>query len=395
MAFSPVGLEDLEGMAARASDIIQRLRGQYFQPDAQKRHEVRFNLRSAAELTNTMPEEIRAAEATGKLPRIDHDPLLQKQQSYRLSDLNRIRAHFGTRPWRAEQDDPAVLAIQNFKGGVAKTTVVCHLAQFLALRGYRVCVVDCDSQASTTSIFGVNPDVDIDETKETLYPFFRHGGPRSLDYALRPTYWDGVTLIPSNLGLYDAEYEFAAKLRDDSSALDMLGLGIDTIKDQFDVVLLDPPPALGMISLSVLRAANALVIPTPPNNVDFASTMHFLQMMASTLAELARFGPPPSYKFVKFLTTKMNDGKSAHLAIKKMMDAVFAEDMLEAVLKDSAEIDTATAGLGTVYEMTGEDTHTGTHRRCRAYLDAVGTEIEHLVRQTWSNEKPSTSSDAI
>ena len=79
----------------------------------------------------------------------------------------------------------------------------------------------------------------------------------------------------------------------------------------------------------------------------------------------------------------MNDPKSAHVAIKRMMDAVFARDMLETVIKDSAEIDNATANLLTVYEMTGPGTRTETHRRCRAYLDAFGREVELLVRKTW------------
>ena len=179
----------------------------------------------------------------------------------------------------------------NQKGGVGKSTTVCHLAQYFALKGYRVCVIDCDSQASTTATFGLNPDVDIDEDEETLYPFFRYGGPKTLHYALRATYWPGIAIIPANLGLYDAEYEFAARMaREPAFILDRLREGIQTIEDQFDIILLDPPPALGMLSLSVLRAANALLIPAPPNNIDFGSTAHFLKMLETTSAELARHG---------------------------------------------------------------------------------------------------------
>jgi chromosome partitioning protein len=138
-----------------------------------------------------------------------------------------------------------------------------------------------------------------------------------------------------------------------------------------------------MISLSVLRAANALLIPAPPSNIDFASTAHFLKMMEATLTELSKFGGERSYSFVKILASKMNDQKSAHVAIKRMMDAVFPQDMLQSVLKDSAEIDNATANLSTVYELTGPSTRTETHKRCRAYLDAVGREIETLARKTW------------
>ncbi|WP_238368409.1 AAA family ATPase [Mesobacterium pallidum] len=383
-ALPPVTLRELDQLAGRASTVIARLRDRLYAPGTEKRLELQFNVRRAAEMVGRSEKLIRDAEADGRLPEPEKDPDTGRRTGYSLADVNRMRQVFGTLPHRAPSDPAMVLAIQNFKGGVGKSTTVCHLAQYLALKGYRVCVIDCDSQASTTSMFGLNPDVDVDEEEDTLYPFFRHGGPPDLSYALRATYWPNIALIPANLGLYDAEYEFAARMaREQAFVLDRLRAGIETIKDRFDVILLDPPPALGMLSLSVLRAANALVIPAPPNNIDFGSTAHFLKMLGATLNELAQAGGARDYSFVKILATKMNDTKSAHVAIKRMMDAVFPMDMLLSVQKDSAEIDNATANLSTVYELTGAATRTETHKRCRAYLDAVGREIEVLIRKTW------------
>ncbi|NTT87532.1 AAA family ATPase [Tabrizicola fusiformis] len=380
----PVTLSELTLLTRRAATVIERLRERVFAPNSEKRLDIRFNVRTAAEMVGRTEKAIRDAEADGRLSEPDKDAETGRRTGYTLAQVNKMREVFGTLPHRGADDPPLVLAVQNFKGGVGKSTIVSHLAQFFALKGYRVCVIDCDSQASSTAIFGMNPDVDVDEEEDTLYPFLRHGGPKSLHYALRATYWPGIALIPANLGLYDAEYEFAARMaREPTFILDRLRDGIASISDQFDVVLLDPPPALGMISLSVLRAANALLIPAPPSNIDFASTAHFLKMMEATLTELSKFGGERSYSFVKILASKMNDQKSAHVAIKRMMDAVFPQDMLQSVLKDSAEIDNATANLSTVYELTGPSTRTETHKRCRAYLDAVGREIETLARKTW------------
>ena len=380
----PVTLNELTQLTRRAATVIERLRERVFAPNAEKRLEIRFNVRTAADMVGRTEKAIRDAEPDARLPVPDKDDGTGRRTGYTLAQVNKMREVFGTLPHRAPDDPALVLAVQNFKGGVGKSTIVSHLAQYFALKGYRVCVIDCDSQASSTAIFGMNPDVDVDEEEDTLYPFLRHGGPKSLHYALRATYWPGIALIPANLGLYDAEYEFAARMaREPTFILDRLRDGIASISDQFDVVLLDPPPALGMISLSVLRAANALLIPAPPSNIDFASTAHFLKMMEATLSELAKFGGERSYSFVKILASKMNDQKSAHVAIKRMMDAVFPQDMLQSVLKDSAEIDNATANLSTVYELTGPSTRTETHKRCRAYLDAVGREVETLARKTW------------
>lgn len=380
----PVDLEELSVISNRASAVIERLRSRVFAPDSRKRLDLRFNVRSAADMVGRSEKTIREAEAEGRLPVPDRDAETGRRPGFTLDQINHMREVFGTLPRRGADDPPLILAVQNFKGGVGKSTVVCHLSQFFALKGYRVCIIDCDSQASSTALFGLNPDVDVDEDEDTLYPFLRHGGPKTLHYALRATYWPGIAIIPANLGLYDAEYEFAARMaREPGFILDRLRHGVEAIADQFDIVLLDPPPALGMLSLSVLRAANALLIPAPPNNIDFASTAHFLKMMEATLRELAQHGGARSYSFVRILASKMDDQKSAHLAIKRMMDAVFSQDMLQTSLKDFAEIDNATANLATVYEMTGAATRTETHRRCRAYLDAVGREVELLARKTW------------
>lgn len=379
-----VSLTELTQLTSRASTVIQRLRERVFSPGHEKQLNLRFNVRTAAEMVGRTEKAIRDAEGDGRLQEPDKDPETKRRTGYTLGQVNQMRDVFGTLPHRASDDPALVLAVQNFKGGVGKSTIVSHLSQFFALKGYRVCVIDCDSQASTTAMFGINPDIDVDEEEDTLYPFLRHGGPKSLHYALRATYWPGIALIPANLGLYDAEYEFAARMaREPTFILDRLRDGVESIADQFDIILLDPPPALGMLSLSVLRAANALLIPAPPNNIDFASTAHFLKMMESTLSELAEHGGAREYNFVKIIASKMNDQKSAHLAIKRMMDAVFPQDMLQATLKDSAEIDNATANLSTVYELTGPATRTETHKRCRAYLDAVGREVELLTRKTW------------
>lgn len=392
----PIGLEEIDALASRAGRVIEKLRSRVYSPGSSKTLDLRFNVRSAAEMSGRTEKALRDAESDGRLPQPDKDPVTGRRTGYSLAEVNRIREAFGTLPRRAPSDPACVLAVQNFKGGVGKSTVVTHLAQYLALKGYRVCVIDCDSQASTTSVFGLNPDIDVDEEEDTLYPFFRHGGPASLHYALRATYWPGIALIPANLGLYDAEYEFAARMaREQDFVLDRLRGGIETISDQFDVILLDPPPALGMISLSVLRAANAIIVPAPPNNIDFGSTAHFLRMMASTLGELARHGGARGYHFVKILATKMNDQKSAHGAIKRMMDAVFPQDMLGAVLKDSAEIDNATANLMTVYELTGAATRTETHKRCRVYLDAVGREVETEIRKSWPSHHDALRREGI
>ena len=381
----PILLDSLVGLNRRADDVIRRLRASVFAPGDEKRVDLKFTITKAAEMVGRTSEAIRQAEADGRLP----PPRLGstgRREGYSLAEINHMRDVFGTRPRRGTDDPPVILAVQNFKGGVGKSTLTCHIAQYLALRGYRIAVIDCDSQASTTTMFGFNPDIDI-EDDQTLLPFLRHGGEPDLRYGLRRTPWPGIDLIPANLGLYQAEYEAAARLRGNADALDRLRLGVERLAEDYDVVLLDPPPALGMVSLAVLRAANALLIPTPPSTVDFASTAHFLRMVVEVLEVLEQHGlGPRGYHFLRVVATKVDEAKSAHTQIREMMQAVFGADMLGASLLDSAEIDNANVQLRTVYELTGVGTKT--HERCRNNLDRLNGEIELLIRKAWPSHRP-------
>src|SRR3546814_16851657 len=86
--------------------------------------------------------------------------------------------------------------------------------------------------------------------------------------------------MPANLKLYNLEYEIAGYLAQNQNfdIIDMISHAIDDVVDDYDVVIMDPPPALGMVSMAVLQAANAMVIQMPPSVIAFASTLSFIDM---------------------------------------------------------------------------------------------------------------------
>jgi chromosome partitioning protein len=342
----------------------------------------RFSITRAAELVGRTTAAIREAEKEGRLPEV---PRTEKGRrvGYSLAEVNRMREVFGTRPWRSAEDPVSVIAVQNFKGGVGKSTVSTHLAQYLAVQGYRVCLVDCDSQGSSTALFGYVPDLDVAE-EETLYPFFRQTEMTSLAYAVRPTHWDGLYLVPSNLKLYAAEYELAARLvHSEQRLLGRLAEGIASIADHFDVIILDPPPALGTISLSVMRASNALLVPMPPTVIDFTSTTTFLAMLYETLQVLEERNYPVDFAWVRFIATRADEQKSMQREILGLMRSLFGDTLLRTVMRDSAEIDNASARLMTIYELAQPVTSRETYLRGLTSLNGVNTEIERQIRLTW------------
>jgi chromosome partitioning protein len=381
-------------LAAQSAAVLEQLRDDVRHARSEERREPTFSISRAAELVGRTPTAIRDAEKAGRL-----DPPARtasnRREAYTLAQLNRMRTVFGTQPWRSIGDHAAIVAVQNFKGGVGKSTVSVHLAQYLAIKGYRVLLIDSDSQASATTLFGYVPDLDLSED-ETLYPFLRYDDMTSLSYAIKQTHFDGLKLIPSNLRLFQSEYELAARMATGEGALlNRLAEGIQSVADDFDVVVIDPPPALGAISLSVLRAANALVVPLPPTVMDFSSTAAFLAMLNETLETLERHGYSPDLSFLRFVASKVDENKSMHREMMDLLRTVYGHDLIRAPLKDSAEIDNATARLMTVYELNGPVTSKAVRDRCLAYLEAVNSEIETEIRRTWPSHATSLRQSAL
>jgi chromosome partitioning protein len=383
-----IGIDRIEVIEHMAYQVIENLRKKVFSPSQEKVLNVKYTISQAAEMVGRTTTTIRESEVEGGRLPIPKKDERGRRVGYTLEEINKMRQVFGTQPYRDEsKDEPVIIAIQSFKGGVGKSTLTAHLAQSFAEDGYRVCVIDTDPQASTTSLFGLNPDLDL-EYENTLYPFLA-GEQANIHYAVRDTYWDQLKLVPSTLDLYDIEYELAGRLPGNPRLLDKLRIGIAELAKDFDIVLIDPPPALGMISLSVLRAANALVVPVRPATIDFGSTAHFFTMLKDSLKKLAEFGMRPSYKFLKVIANDMDDNKSAHVEITNMMRNVFGPEMFNTVMKDSAEIDNAGARLMTVYELDKPITSKKTHDRCRVYLDALNKELRTLIRRTWPSQRES------
>lgn len=386
--------ETIAGLYTRSLDVLASLRGRSDGDPAVERRAPHFSITRTGELVGRTAAAIRDAEKEGRLPTVERTAS-GRRVGYSLAEINQMRTVFGTRPWRTAGDPVSIIAVQNFKGGVGKSTVSTHLAQYLAIKGYRVCLIDCDSQGSATTLFGYVPDLDISE-EETLYPFIRNAEMTSLAYAVRPTHWDGLYLVPANLRLYSAEYELAARLaRAEGQLLNRLAEGIASIADHFDVVILDPPPALGAISLSVMRAANALLVPIPPTVVDFTSTASFLAMLHETMGVLAERGLSIDLQWMRMVATRADEQKSMQRELLGLMRNLFGETLLRTVLKDSAEIDNASARLMTVYELEHPVTSRETYQRCLTYLNGVNAEVETQICLTWPSHVERLRADGV
>ncbi|MET0363926.1 MAG: AAA family ATPase [Sphingobium sp.] len=391
-------VEQIGDLADAGEKMIERLRRKAFLPESRKELNVRFGIAEAAQLLQCSTNRIRMAEEDGRLP--PAPPTENgRRPGYTVEEMLNMRHVLGASPERAPLDVPAIIAVQNFKGGVGKSTVTCHLAHYLAVQGYRVLVVDCDSQATTTTLFGFNPHFNI-QREETLYPYLSIDPTQTdLLYAVKQTPWPNVDLIPSNLELFDVEYELAAAGSDGGSILAArfrkLKKGLADLARNYDIVLLDPPPALGTISLAVMQAANALLVPLAATTPDFCSTVQFLSMMDQVLAQLKEAGIDVDYSFIRLICSKYDANDPSHAMVRAILEQSFGPALFPVPILESAEISHAALRMMTIYELERPIGTPRTHKRCKANLDEALGQVEALVRQGWGRVAPAREEDIV
>jgi chromosome partitioning protein len=144
-----------------------------------------------------------------------------------------------------------VFAVVNQKGGVGKTTTSVNLAACLGADGLRVLVVDLDPQGNATSGFGVNKS----DLQRCIYDLLVDDAPA--EELLQREVTPGVDLIPATINLAGAEVELVSAM----SREWRLGKGLAPLRDRYDVILIDSPPSLSLLTLNALAAADYALVP--------------------------------------------------------------------------------------------------------------------------------------
>ncbi|WP_109466910.1 AAA family ATPase [Albibacillus kandeliae] len=348
---------------------------------------------------------------------------------FTLDEVLRLRDHFATegaarreyRPWRPEGLPAKTIAVANFKGGVGKTSTAAHLAMSAALDGYKVLVIDLDSQGSMTSIMGgqvpdewstafplLAKDYALalqDENKvrdaagQTPLPF-----DETLTEALRtsardiiqPTHWPNIDLLGAQLNLYWAEFQVPVwRMGLRSWPLwDALSNALvnERIVDDYDIILIDTPPALGYLTINALAAADILLVPLGASFLEFDSTGRFFDMLYSTFASVEegenaarRRDGLPEMRFewdaVRALVTRFDAAQQTDLA--NVIQAYFGDFMTTYRQEVTAMVGQAGEQVNGIYEADYREFNRDTYVRGRETFDRTWAEVKELVLGTW------------
>jgi chromosome partitioning protein len=147
--------------------------------------------------------------------------------------------------------EPRVLAVINQKGGVGKTTTVVNLSAALGQTGKKVLVVDFDPQGNATSGYGI----DKEELEGDVYDVIMNGRP--VEDTICSTVEENVFIVPATIDLAGAEIELVQVEKREYQLVNALR----PVRNEFDYILIDCPPSLGLLTIDALVASTALLIP--------------------------------------------------------------------------------------------------------------------------------------
>jgi chromosome partitioning protein len=181
-----------------------------------------------------------------------------------------------------------LVCIANQKGGVGKTTTAVNLATGLALKGHRILVVDVDPQANATTGLGL----DHREMERSTYDLLLEDTP--LKEVVRPTPIAGLFCAPASLDLAGAEVELVASIGRERK----LAEALEGASDHYDLIFLDCPPSLGLLTVNALAAAQDLIVPV---QCEYYALEGLGQLLGN--AERVRKALNPELRIVGFLMT--------------------------------------------------------------------------------------------
>lgn len=375
--------KDLIALSDRVGRIVMKSRKFAHRQGSSRR----ISLRDIAELLRVSHTAVNKVVASIR-EALTGDAKPGRTYQYSLGDVDVIRRAMGRNQERGPGEPCVTLGIMNFKGGVAKSTTTAHVAQYLALHGFRTLAIDCDPQGTLSTLFGLHPDMDLG-ADDTLVPYFA-GRQSSLRYCVRPTEIPTLSVIPANVGLAEADLLLPARQRDERSAgnswyyMTSLAEGIKTIEADFDVILLDCPPSMSYLTTVATQACDALLVPMRPSMPDFASSAQFIRMFGGFQGDVdAVLNHEKQFEWLRVLITLGENNKTS-IEMEEIIRKAYGDMVMTQKFPYLTAVATAAKRMRTVYDVSRADIEGRQLGKASLIIDELCGAIESLVLLTRS-----------
>ena len=387
---APIGLSDIAEQAAHAIEMMSQIRAAMLSPTTRKAAPV-WNLSQLAQLLNIEKGSLTHRMSRGDLPQGELNAIGNRRE-FKLPEVRAWVREYRKDSLRPAGAEAVTVSVANFKGGVGKTTTAVTLAQGMSLLGHKVLVIDTDPQGSLTTLFGILPDSEVDED-DTILPLAM-GEETSIRYAIRSTYWDGIDLVPAAPSLFGAEFALPSRQTKEQGFefWNVLNYGIDDVRSEYDLIVIDTPPALSYTTINALLASNGIIMPLPPSTLDFASAAQFWSLFSDLTTHLTKRGLDKQFDFMNILLSRVDSSDATGAIVKQWIQSTYANrvSVLPMEIPKSAVTASATVEFGTVYDITKYDGNVRTFKRARDAYDLMVGYIETSVQAVWRRQMESS-----
>ena len=374
-------LADIEHQAARVAAMMGHIRAAMLPPAAKKAAPT-LSAAQLAQLCHVDKSKIAYRLTRGDLPQGE---MQGNRREWPMADARQWIREFRAAHMRPEGAAGTTLTVANFKGGVAKTTSAVTLAQGLSMRGHKVLVVDLDPQGSATTLFGVLPDAEVEQEHTAMLLF--SGAHEDLSYAIRESYWPGIDLVCAAPLLFGAEFALPARQTRDPGFefWRVLDRGLDQARVDYDVIVIDTPPALSYVTINALMAADGVIMPLPPSALDFASSAQFWDLFSDLCNQLIRSrGQDKTFEFIDVLLSRVESNDAASTVVRQWVLEGYADKVLPIEIPKTAVTATASAEFGTVYDLPRGAMNAKTFARARDAYDRMCELVEQQIQAVWA-----------
>ena len=216
-----------------------------------------------------------------------------------------------------------VISLINQKGGVGKTTTSINLAASLAILNKKVLLVDLDPQCNATTGIGINKG-DIDKS---IYNVLNNTS--EIEDVIIKTKYKNLYVLPANINLAGIDIEIRDNSRNDSSYLqaEQLKIHIDKIKDDYDFIIIDCPPALGIITTNALTSSDSVIIPV---QCEFFALEGIMQLLNTIM--LAQKNLNPNLDIEGVLLTMLDNRTNLGLEVVEEIKSYFKERVYDTII---------------------------------------------------------------
>jgi chromosome partitioning protein len=378
-----ISLADVRAQAEKVADVMKKIKIAMLAPRAQKRAP-RFNSGEIAELCGISKVQQSNRVIKGDLP---VGVLKGSRREWTLEEAMSWVRDYRQKQFRPEAASAVTIAVANFKGGVSKTTSAVTLAQGLALKGHKILLIDLDPQGSATSLFGFLPDADVDREQTALG--LLEGDEEMIDSAIQKTYWHGIDIVCSAPMLFSAEFALPSRqLKQKGFEFWMtLDIGLDQARRDYDVIIIDTAPALSFVTINALLAADGVVIPLPPNAMDFASSSQFWGLFSDLCGNLYSGNPDGKYfSFMNVLLSKVETNDAASSVVRQWILEAYGDKVLPIEIPKTSVAVTASAEFATIYDIAKGSMSSKTYSRAKDAYDRYCTLVDEQIQGVWAKQ---------